>query len=202
MIDASGWSYYNNDPLWGVTGIHRQTGYDLSYRFDKAGNLLQIAGPVTVNYTYDALNRLTTVSENNSGTASYSYDNVGNLQSVTYPNGVVHNYSYDVRNRLTSETIAGDTHGMNGAASYVYDPVGNRAQKTSTLPRYPGGLSNYNANDELSTDTGACPERSRRDANGNITASIGQGYVCDFENYLIQAGGVTNTYTKDWHRAV
>ena len=81
---------------------------------------------------------------------------------------------------------------MNGAASYVYDPVGNRTQKTSTLPGYPGGLSNYNANDQLVTDT--------YDANGNTTASTGQGYVYDFENHLIQAGGVTYTYDGDGNR--
>jgi len=33
------------------------------------------------------------------------------------------------------------------------DPRGNRTQKVSTLPGYPGGLTNYNANDELATDT-------------------------------------------------
>jgi len=81
---------------------------------------------------------------------------------------------------------------MNGAATYVYDPVGNRTQKTSTLPGYPGGLSNYNANDQLSTDT--------YDANGNTTASTGQGYVYDFENHLIQAGGATYTYDGDGNR--
>src|SRR5437879_49192 len=51
---------------------------------------------------YDALNRLATVQENNTGTTAYGYDNVGNLQSATYPNGVVHRYSYDTRNRLTT----------------------------------------------------------------------------------------------------
>ena len=242
MIDASGWSYFSNDPLWGVSNIHRLTGYDLGYSFDKAGNLLQIAGPITVNYTYDALNRLATLSESDTGTTSYTYDNVGNLQSVTYPNGVVHAYSYDARNRLanlgvngtvngapgpiasyaytldasghrtavtelsgrtvnygydnlyrlTNETIAGDTHSMNGAVSYAYDAVGNRTQKTSALAGYPGGLSNYNANDQLTTDT--------YDANGNTTASIGLGYTYDFENHLIQAGGITYTYDGDGNR--
>jgi hypothetical protein len=51
------------------------------------------------------------------------------------------------------------------AVSYVYDPVGNRTQKTSTLPGYPGGLSSYNPNDQLTTDT--------YDANGNTTLSLG-----------------------------
>jgi hypothetical protein len=54
---------------------------------------------------------------------------------------------------------------MNGAVSYVYDPVGNRTQKVSTLPGYPGGLTNYNANDQLSTDA--------YDNDGNTTASNG-----------------------------
>jgi len=47
----------------------------------------------------------------------------------------------------------------------------NRTQKTSPLAGYPGGLSNSNANDQLTTDTYA--------ANGNTAASIGLGYVYD-----------------------
>jgi hypothetical protein len=42
---------------------------------------------------------------------------------------------------------------MNGQVTYGYDPVGNRTQKVSTLLGYPGGLINYNANDQLTTDT-------------------------------------------------
>jgi len=53
---------------------------------------------------------------------------------------------------------------MNGVVSYTYDAVGNRTQKVSTLPRYPGGTSNYNANDQLSTDT--------YDLNGNTLTSV------------------------------
>jgi hypothetical protein len=52
-----------------------------------------------------------------------------------------------------AKTIASDPNNVNGAASYVYDAVGNRTQKTSTIPGYPGGLTNYNANDQLSVDT-------------------------------------------------
>jgi hypothetical protein len=57
--------------------------------------------------------------------------------------------------------------------AFAYRPVGNRTQKTSTIPGYPSGLTNYNAplasrmvlrdaNDQLSADT--------YDANGNTTA--------------------------------
>ena len=62
------------------------------------------------------------------------------------------NYGYDTIYRLTSEVIASDPNAVNGAVNYVYDAVGNRTQKTSTLPGYPGASSTYNANDELATD--------------------------------------------------
>jgi RHS repeat-associated protein len=93
---------------------------------------------------------------------------------------------------LTSETIASDPNSINGVVSYAYDPVGNRTQKTSTLPGMPGGLSNYNANDQLSTDT--------YDADGNTTASNGNGYVYDFENHLVQQGGISIVYDGDGNR--
>jgi RHS repeat-associated protein len=82
---------------------------------------------------------------------------------------------------------------VNGAASYVYDAVGDRTQKTSTIPGFPGGLTNYNANDQLSTDT--------YDNDGNTTASNGLGYVYDFENHVVQAGaGITMVYDGDGNR--
>jgi hypothetical protein len=73
------------------------------------------------------------------------------------------------------------------------DAVGNRTQKTSTIPGFPGGLTNYNANDQLSTDT--------YDNDGNTTVSNGLGYVYDFENHVIQAGsGITMVYDGDGNR--
>jgi hypothetical protein len=48
------------------------------------------------------------------------------------------------------------------------------------------------ANDRFTAgDTVACPERSRRDNNGNTVSSGGISNVYDFENHLIQKGGVT-----------
>jgi RHS repeat-associated protein len=89
--------------------------------------------------------------------------------------------------------IASDPSGMNGSVTYTYDPVGNRTQKVSTLPGYPGGLTSYNANDQLASDT--------YDNDGNTTASNGVGYVYDFENHLVQAGaGINIVYDGDGNR--
>jgi RHS repeat-associated protein len=109
--------------------------------------------------------------------------------SVAELSGRTVNYGYDNLYRLTNETIAADPAGMSGAVSYGYDAVGNRTQKVSTLPGYPGGLVNYNANDQLATDA--------YDNEGNTTASSGNGYVYDFENHLIQANGNTYAYDGD-----
>jgi hypothetical protein len=80
-----------------------------------------------------------------------------------------------------------------GTPTLGYDAVGNRTQKTSTLPGYPGGLLNYNANDQLATDT--------YDANAITTASTGLGYAYDFENQVIQAGaGISIVYDGDGNR--
>jgi RHS repeat-associated protein len=177
-----------------------------TYTYDNVGNLQSVTYPngVVHTYGYDGRNRLTNlgVSGMASGTpgpiASYAYtlDDSGHRTGVTELNGRTVSYDYDNLYRLTSETIASDPAGINGTASYVYDPVGNRTQKVSSIPGYPGGLLNYNANDELTTDA--------YDANGNTTGSGANtgsnGYVYDFENHLIQQGGMRFTYDGDGNR--
>lgn len=174
-----------------------------SYGYDAVGNLQTVTYPngVVHSYGYDTRNRLTNLGVNGTVAgapgmiAGYAYtlDASGHRTGVTELSGRTVSCGYDNLYRLTSETIAGDPHAINGVVSYAYDPVGNRTQKTSTLPGMPGGLANYNANDQLSTDT--------YDANGNTTASVGLGYAYDFENHLIQQGGVSIVYDGDGNRA-
>jgi YD repeat-containing protein len=109
------------------------------------GNLATVtyANGVVHSYSYDNRNRL-----NNLGVATgsanlfgyaYTVDAAGHCTGVTEQSGRTVNYSYDDLYRLTNETIAGGAGGMNGSVTYTYDSVGNRKQKVSTLPGYPGG---------------------------------------------------------------
>jgi RHS repeat-associated protein len=170
-----------------------------SLSYDAAGNLLTTTYPngVAHDYTYDTLNRLTDLAVNKSAThvASYAYtlDPAGHRLTSTELSGRKATHTYDNIYRLMSETVSGATVGPNGAATYTYDPVGNRTQTTSTLSGVAAGSFSYNSDDRLSTDT--------YDADGNTTASGGVTNTYDFENHLIQSSsGVTIVYDGDGNR--
>src|SRR5207245_340250 len=113
-------------------------GGTTNYSYDTVGNLQSYQYPngVTTSYAYNSLNRLTTMTVGTpvSSLASYSYTlgAAGNRTAVTELGGRTVSYAYDDLYRLTSESIANDPHGVNGSASYSYDPVGNRLNRSSS----------------------------------------------------------------------
>jgi RHS repeat-associated protein len=170
-----------------------------NYTYDNVGNLQSVTAPngMVHGYTYDTRNRLTNLGVNGSATAiaSYAYtlDAAGHRLSVSELSGRTVNYGYDNLYRLTGETIASDPNGINGAVNYIYDPVGNRKQMSSTLAPVPAGLWNYDVNDRFTAgDT--------YDNNGNTASSGGIANVYDFENHLIKKGGATIVYDGDGNR--
>ena len=88
------------------------------------------ADGTSVNYSYDVLNRVSTVIDNRLtfGTTTYSYDNAGNLQGYLYPNGVQTSYTYNTLNRLTNVAL----NKGSALASYAYalGAAGNRTAVT------------------------------------------------------------------------
>ena len=97
---------------------------DLSYTFDKVGNVLSVAdGSGTTSYTYDALYQLTGVMAPGLN-ESYSYDATGNRLTK----GSV-SYTYNAANQLLSAS---------DGTTYVYDEAGNlrtrsKAGQTTTF---------------------------------------------------------------------
>jgi RHS repeat-associated protein len=123
--------------------------------------------------------------------ASYSYTlgAAGNRTAVTELGGRTINYTYDDLYRLTSESIANDPHGINGSASYSYDPVGNRLNRSSSIAPVTPQSSMYDLNDRLTSDG--------YDNNGNTTATNGNSYGYDFENHITSLNGGTVRYVYD-----
>lgn len=244
IVDSSGTTTYLYDSRDRLTTKVTPQG-TLTYTYDLAGNLATIrssnAGGTSVDYAYDALNRLSQVTDNRltgNKVTTYTFDKAGNLAGYAYPNGVQHSYTYNSLNRLsnlavakgattlasyaytlgpsgnrtavaefggrqvsyeydplyrlTKETIAGAT--INGVIGYLYDTVGNRLSRTSTVAPVAPSTATYDANDRLTSDT--------YDSNGSTTASGANNYTYDFEARLKTMNGnsVTMVYDGDGNR--
>jgi RHS repeat-associated protein len=173
MHDASGTTVYFYDARNRLRS--KQTPFGtLSYTYNEGGNLLATrssnANGVSVDYSYDELNRLATVEDNqltalNGGVTSYSYDTVGNLQSYSYPNGVTSTYAYNSLNRLTAMAVATTTSPLAGY-SYTLGAVGNR----TGVNELSGRTDNYTY-DALYRLTGESIANDPHGVNGSIAYS-------------------------------
>ena len=119
---------YTYDNVNRLSGIDYPVGTpDVTFTFDDAGNRLTMTdGTGTTNFTYDALNRPTYISDGSANVVGYGYDAAGRRTSITYPGstGTV-TYGYDNANRLTTVT-----DWLNVATSYTYDAA-NRPTSTT-----------------------------------------------------------------------
>ena len=177
---------------------------ETSFTLTQNGEVLQ-----SVAYTYDDLNRLTTVSENGAQQAAYTYDTNGNRASLTYANGVTETYRYNKANWI----ISLENRNNSGLiSSYTYTYYASGSQKTKTAAD--GKVTSY-VYDGLNrlvqeSETGALTQSYTYDARGNRAAmtvtgteSYAVSYAYDANNRLLTEqktqGLLTDltTYTYD-----
>jgi RHS repeat-associated protein len=146
--------------------------------YDAAGNRSQRTaynGAIT-NYTYDALNRLTTINYPDTTTATYGYDSISRLTTATNPTGTV-TIGYDNRGRTSSVT---DVFGQ--VVAYQYDASSNRTQLSvngSTIATY-----QFDVIDRLTqlTDNASLNTTFTYDATDKITSrTLPNGVVTTWE---------------------
>ena len=165
MTDGSGTTTYTYDALDRLVSKSAPAG-TLSYTYDAVGNVATMSSTgnaVSVRYTYDDLNRLSTVVDNNlpggPNTTTYAYDPASNLATATYPNGLQATYSYDQLNRLSqaSTPVSGyaykrdangniltGTEASNRTVSYTYDGLDElTAESVSNDPAQVNGAVSY-----------------------------------------------------------
>ncbi|WP_316289088.1 RHS repeat-associated core domain-containing protein [Clavibacter michiganensis] len=159
------------------------------YNYDKVGNLTKVTPPApqgATTYTYDALSRVTSVTDGKGDITKYAYDvrdrqtlvtfdNGGTLAKTYYPNVLVQfdsdsfagtkQFEYDTLGRTTQQI--GSLAGLN--QKYTHDAAGN----ILTFEDTSGTTTNtYNAANELTSQRepgGVCPTSGNPAANSGCT---------------------------------
>jgi YD repeat-containing protein len=145
MTDASGttnYPTYDNRDRLKTKATPEGT---LGYTYDAHGNVLTIASSnangASMTYTYDALNRLASATDNRlaqggpSTPATYSYDPAGNLSAYVYPNTVQTGNIVDPLNRLAQTCVATSSPACTASqklSSYAYT-LGAAGNRTNML---------------------------------------------------------------------
>lgn len=132
----TGWEYNNinlpktiSDPFSAV----------VAYDYDPLGNRTSLLYPDgrTVNYQYNAANRLESVSSMGIGSTEYEYDAAGRLKFVGRPNGVNSAYEY-YDNGWLQEIVHSTGGDLLASYLYSYDNVGNKVQAVEFVTQAPG----------------------------------------------------------------
>lgn len=148
---------YNGDGTLATAtdGRGKQTAFTyFTTPANQAGNLKQITPPVTsgpdaplgsTHFTYDALGRLSTMTDGRGKVTSYTYDKLDRLKTVTNGPGTF-TFTYDGNGNLTQRAATGSGSGTAyGTTSYAYDKLNRRTSEV-----FPGGGSNAYTYDKAS----------------------------------------------------
>jgi RHS repeat-associated protein len=204
-IDATGTYNFSYDNMGRLTG--NSTAYSFlsgtftnAYTYDAASNRTGFTAPdsSTNTYSYDTLNRLTTLANSWAGSFGFSYDALSRRTEMTRPNSVTTNYSYDSLSHLLSvlHQLSGST--IDGA-SYTLDSAGNRTAKTNDYASVTSSYS-YDSIYELTqvTQGGSTTESYSYDSVGNRTASLGvSSYTNNSSNELTATSSASYTYDNN-----
>jgi RHS repeat-associated protein len=197
VTDARGTTTYAYDARDRLIRQSNPDGSRLEYTYDAVGNVTSLTtflpgaatGRVTA-YTYDALSRLTGVTDPAGRTTTYAYDQVGNLIQTAYPNGTSTEYGYDDLNRLlTVEHRRGAT--VLDRFEYSLDAAGSR----SRVDALDGSFVEYEYDvlDRLTRET-------RHDQGGAVVHDVLYTYdaVGNRLTRVLNGGGATVfTYDED-----
>ncbi|MDD5759859.1 MAG: hypothetical protein PHI06_12350, partial [Desulfobulbaceae bacterium] len=127
------YDYTNSGKLGAITYPNSAV---TSYTYDLRDNLTQRQDSLgTTGLSYDALNRITTLTDPRNFSTGYEYDATGNVTKITYPGNKTISYTYDALNRLATVSI----DWLGKTATYHYDDAG----RLTGLDQFNGTSSQY-----------------------------------------------------------
>jgi len=146
----------------------------------------------TTIYSYDALNRLTRITNPHGQVTTYTYDAVGRRTGMTYPNGMTASYTYDAAGQLLSlrYTLSSNTIASFG---YAYDYKGNRTSMTDSY-----GAHSYSY-DVLNQLTSATHPQANNPTESYAYDPVGNrlGNTYDAGNRLLEDANYIYSYNND-----
>ncbi|WP_306297041.1 Calx-beta domain-containing protein [Nostoc sp. C052] len=221
VTDATGTITMQYDAANQLTNISYPTGRSLQYTYNADGQRTKLVSQdgYTVNYSYDAVGRLKTLTDaTGQSIISYDYDSAGRLTNETNGNGTYTSYEYDQQSQLTRLINYKADNTVNSRFEYTYDNLGLRTSMTTLDGTFKYG---YDATGQLTSvvtpDNGtilyqydAAGNRIAVTDNGTATnytsnnlneyTNVGNAvYTYDTDGNLIgkTEGGQTSTYTYD-----
>jgi RHS repeat-associated protein len=196
------YNYTERNQLWKI--INNSGGATVVTNvYDLDGNLAirALNNSTDSTYTYDALDRVTDISQELSGTTrtlDYDYDSVGNRKWTKRDGGNADVFAYDLNDQVSGVVL--DT--PNPAPSptpaprtITYDANGNRL----SFAVY-GGSSDAYATNNLNQYTTRDSIQASYGLNGNLTRGFdGSTYTFDAQNRLLTAtkNGTTESFAYD-----
>lgn len=132
MTDQTGTTIYAYNPYTSL--LEKKTYPDsksITFEYDLRSNRTKIVTPFNqvIDYTYDNVNRVSTVKAKNQTSASYEYYKNDKIKKVLHGNGLATEYTYDgfdlagVQHKDSSGTVLNNY-------SYSYDYNGNMTSRT------------------------------------------------------------------------
>lgn len=135
VVDSSsGDLLYKPDLLGHTLELTTPTG-QLAYTWDANGNKTsqRINNSSGIQYRYDALNRIESITAVDGSVTSFSYDANGNRTQIVRANGTSSHYSYNETNQLTSLIHRDANNNILASFKYSLDKNGRRTQAIESI---------------------------------------------------------------------
>ncbi len=207
VTDASGTISREYDALNRVVKYTDSQGNTLQYAYDAVGNLETLTYPdgKQVFYEYDAADQLTLLTDWAGRKTRYAYDANGRLVEVVRPNGTRMTYTYNVAGQLVQQKDVASDGKVIRQFDFVYDAAGDIVTEQvvpepTPFPFIPATMTYTSAN-RLATYNG---EAVTFDADGNMTLGPLNGELVDFtfdsRNRLSNVGNTAYRYDAENQR--
>jgi RHS repeat-associated protein len=173
----------------------------MPFSYDASGNRILVGASSAsgTSYTYDGMERLTSIAASGSVVATLGYDVAGRRQSLASVSGAPVAsvaYTYDGVGRLQglSHDLAGSANDQ--SLTFGYNPASQMVSRSASNDAYASNTA-YNVNraygvNGLNQYMTAGPAAFAYDANGNLTSDGSSAYVYDAENRLVSASGANS----------